>query len=85
MAYVIDFKPSARKAMSNLDRTVAVRILGAIEALADNPRPPGCKKLADEDNLWRIRIGDWRVVYQIQDDKLLVLVVRVAHRSDVYR
>lgn len=53
--------------------------------LADDPRPTGVVKLAGDDNLWRIRIGNYRVVYEIYDDQLIVLVLRVAHRKDIYR
>jgi mRNA interferase RelE/StbE len=55
-----------------------------LENLADNPRPPGCKKLKGGDKEWRIRVGDYRVVYTIDDAKLLVEVTRIRHRSDVY-
>jgi len=57
----------------------------ALAVLRDDPRPPGCVKLTGADDLWRIRVGQYRVVYTIRDDELLVLVVRVAHRRDVYR
>jgi hypothetical protein len=57
----------------------------ATAALGDNPRPPGCVKLAGADDLWRIRVGQYRVVYAIREAELLVLVARVAHRRDVYR
>jgi mRNA interferase RelE/StbE len=56
-----------------------------MEELRTNPRPPGVVKLAGDDNLWRIRIGDYRVVYEIHDNRLIVLVLRVAHRKDVSR
>ncbi len=56
-----------------------------MDALAANPRPKGVKKLTGLDNLYRIRAGDYRIVYQIRDDRLIVLVVRIGHRKDVYR
>ena len=59
------------------------RIADAMTRLADQPRPPGCKKLTGID-AWRIRVGDFRVVYEIHDDRLLVLVVRIGHRREVY-
>ena len=62
-------------------RRVDARIL----ALAEDPRPPGAKRLAGSEGLHRIRVGDYRVVYAIEDDVLLVLVVRIGHRRDVYR
>ncbi len=84
MVYQISFKPSAKRELAKLPNDAAERIARAIDALASQPRPPGCKKLAGEE-AWRVRIGDWRVVYQIHDARLVVLVVRVAHRRDVYR
>ncbi len=61
------------------------RIVSRIQALADAPRPVGCEKLAGESDRYRIRVGRYRIVYSIADDELLVLVVRVAHRKEVYR
>jgi mRNA interferase RelE/StbE len=83
--YRVLFKPSADKALRKLPESVQKRIAAAAEELGDDPRPPGCVKLKCEADLWRIRVGDYRVVYAIQGDELLVLVVRVAHRKDVYR
>ena len=61
------------------------RIVRALEILAGNPRPPGVVKMAGDDDLWRVRVGDFRIVYEIHDDVLLVLVLRIGHRGDVYR
>jgi len=61
------------------------RIFPSLESLAANPRPPGCKKLKGGDNEWRIRVGDYRVVYTIDDGKFLVEVTRIRHRSEVYK
>lgn len=83
--YSVEFRPSAEKSLDKLDGRSRARILRRIIALAVDPRPPGVKALTGERGLWRIRIGDYRVVYEINDTKLLVLVVRIAHRSDVYR
>lgn len=83
--YAVLFKPSADKQLRRLPEDVQKRIVRAVEALADDPRPAGSVKLADEDNLWRIRVGNYRVVYAIDEDKLIVLVLRVAHRKDIYR
>jgi mRNA interferase RelE/StbE len=78
-------KPSAEKQLDRLPANVRRRVLDALESLCDQPRPPGCVKLKGEDDVWRIRVGTYRIVYSIHDDKLIVLVVRVAHRKDVYR
>jgi mRNA interferase RelE/StbE len=64
---------------------VQERIVGRIEELAAEPRPRGAVKLQGEDDLYRIRVGDYRVVYTIRDEELIVLVLRVGHRRDVYR
>lgn len=83
--YRLDWRSSARKDLNRLDRQVAARILLAINALTNNPRPPGVKRLKGAANLWRIRVGDYRVVYVIEDDRLVVLVTAVASRGAVYR
>ena len=83
--HAIEFHPSADKALRKLPVGTQRRIVAAVERLADDPRPPGCVKLAGDENLWRIRVGDYRVVYEIHDKRLLVLVVRVGHRRDVYK
>jgi mRNA interferase RelE/StbE len=84
MPYRVAFMPRGRRELANLPKPIGERIAREIDALAYQPRPPGCKKLTNEDNLWRIRVGDYRVVYQIHDDRLIVLVVRIGHRRDVY-
>lgn len=78
-------KPSAEKQLDRLTAKVRNRVLAALEELRGDPRPPGCVELAGDDNLWRIRVGSYRVIYEIHDDMLIVLVLRVAHRRDVYR
>jgi mRNA interferase RelE/StbE len=79
------FKPSADWQLRKLPADVQRRIVAQVATLALNPRPRGVVKLAGDDNLWRIRIGDYRVVYEIHDDRLIVLVLRVANRKDVCR
>ena len=83
--YTVLFKRSADKALQKLPEKVQRRIVLAASELAVEPRPVGCVNLEGEDNLWRIRVGDYRIVYTIEDQKLMVLVVRIAHRKDVYR
>jgi mRNA interferase RelE/StbE len=84
MGRSVEFKVSVRKQIASLPKVQADRIIRAAMALADNPRPAGCKKLKGRD-AWRIRIGGYRVVYEIHDDALIVLVVRVAHRKKAYK
>lgn len=83
--YTVHFKPSADRQLQRLPLSVQKRVVGEVSALAENPRPAGVVKLVGDDNLWRIRIGDYRVVYEIHDNRLIVLVLRVAQRKDVYR
>jgi mRNA interferase RelE/StbE len=82
--YSLEIKQSAQKELDALDDPPFARIDRKILALSDNPRPSGCKKLRGYKDLWRIRVGDWRVVYIINDDTKIVAVTRIAHRRDVY-
>jgi mRNA interferase RelE/StbE len=82
--YVVEIKPSARKELEALPDNVLERIVRKIEALAHVPRPAGCKKLKGHKDQWRIRTGDWRVVYIIDDTGRTVGVTRIAHRREVY-
>ena len=86
MAYQIEISRPARKQIKKLDPEVRHRIARRIDALADEPRPGGVVKLTDvSPPLYRVREGQYRIVYTIDDDKLIVLVVRVGHRSEVYK
>lgn len=84
MAYSIEFRPSVRKELSSLSREMHRRVLQAILSLAQDPCPPGCKLLRGERR-FRIRVGDYRVLYEVRHEVLLILVVRVGHRREVYR
>lgn len=79
--YSIVLARSARKELECLDAPVVQRIFPEIEALAQEPRPKGCHKLRGEKNWWRIRVGDYRVIYTVDDDKRLIDIVAVRHRS----
>ena len=83
-AHLIRFKSSADKELDALQGQQCTRILRAIRNLGNNPRPPGCKKLKNRD-AYRIRVGEYRIIYEIHDDVLIVLIVRVAHRRDAYK
>ncbi len=85
MAYEVRLKPSAERALRKLPAQIRSRIGSRLDALAVNPRPPGCEKLGGVEDLYRVRAGDYRIVYQVSDDVLLVLIVTIGHRSDVYR
>lgn len=83
--YQIELTRGAVKGMRKLDAGVRGRIHLAIEALADDPRPAGCLKLSGSEDLWRIRVGDYRILYEIHDERLVVVLVRIAHRRESYR
>jgi mRNA interferase RelE/StbE len=83
--YSVNFARSARKELENLSGDVAGRILAKIELLAANPRPVGVIKLHGQKNLWRMRVGDYRVVYSIDDFSKAVDISVIRHRRDVYR
>lgn len=82
--YSVRFVRSARKELEALPDTAINRIFPRIEALANNPRPAGCKKLRGARDLWRIRIGNYRVIYQIEDAILLVEIRALGDRKDIY-
>ena len=83
-SYDVSLTSSAEKELKKLSSQLIARIAPRLENLASNPRPPGCKKLKGGDHEWRIRVGDYRVVYAIDDAKLIVEVTRIRHRSEVY-
>lgn len=83
--YTIELKASAAKALAALPRRDQVRVGDKIDALAIEPRPYGAKALRGEPGLLRVRVGDYRVIYSVEDNVLHVLVVRVAHRREAYR
>jgi mRNA interferase RelE/StbE len=83
--YKVVISRSAEKDLSKLSKKVLLPISNAIDALEVNPRPPGCKKLKGAtENLWRIRVGDYRIIYAIADEVRIVDVRKVGHRKDIY-
>lgn len=84
-AYRIELRPRAEKELAALPRDAQRRIVRAIDGLAEDPRPAGCVALKGGDGLLRIRVGVYRVVNLVEDDRLVVLVVRIGPRRDVYR
>ena len=85
MAYTIQFKPLALRQLEKLPHDVQKKLAAKIETLRDNPFPAGCKKMEAIADAWRARVGDYRVVYQVHHRVLLVLVLTVGHRKEVYR
>ena len=84
MTYSVRIASAARRQVRKLPRDGQERVIAVLALLADEPRPPAAKKLTGRD-AWRVRTGDWRIIYEIHDDQLLVLVVAAGHRRDVYR
>lgn len=83
-SFRIEFAKSAEKDLRKIDRSMIPRLLAEIESLETNPRPDGVRKLVGSERTYRIRIGQYRVVYEIEDDRLILFVVRIAHRKDAY-
>ncbi|MDI6770265.1 MAG: type II toxin-antitoxin system RelE/ParE family toxin [Anaerolineales bacterium] len=84
-SYQIELKFSALKELEKLPRQVLPRAIAAIKRLAENPYPPGVKKLAGFERTYRVRVGDYRIMYEIYEDRLIIEIIRVKHRRDVYR
>jgi len=82
--YELLIRPSVAKDVRGIPRSDLEKILGRIQSLREDPRPPGCVRLSGSE-CYRIRQGDYRIVYEIHDDRVVVIVVRVGHRRDVYR
>jgi mRNA interferase RelE/StbE len=83
-SYNVTLKRSAQKEVRALDAALRVRVIRAVRELADVPRPPGCRKLIDSDDRWRIRVGDYRIIYTVDDAGRSVDVVAVRHRGKAY-
>jgi mRNA interferase RelE/StbE len=83
--YSIELKPRAAKFIATRSKKIQRQLIAHIEALATNPRPAGFKLLYAKEKLYRIRSGNYRIIYQIQNRKLLVVVVKVGDRKDIYR
>jgi mRNA interferase RelE/StbE len=85
MTYQVEFTKQAAKQFRSLPDLAQQRIIPKVDALSIDPRSSGSVKLAGEENLYRIRVGDYRIIYSIEDDLLVILVVKIAHRREVYR
>lgn len=85
MRYEVTLAPAAARQLRKFDAQVRRRVQAAIELLADDPRPPAATRLVGGAGEWRVRTGDYRIVYEIEDDRLLVLVVSVGHRREIYQ
>lgn len=84
MTYRVEFTTACARHIRKLPRPARERVLDAIAGFADDPRPPGARKLVGEQDAWRLGVGDYRVIYEVLDQALTVTVVRAAHRREVY-
>jgi mRNA interferase RelE/StbE len=84
VTYRVSLAPSAARELRKFDPDVRRRIQAALELLAAEPRPPAATRLVGGSGAWRVRTGNYRIVYEINDDRLLILVLRMAHRREVY-
>lgn len=85
MTYSIEFSKRAERQFNTLPQQIQKRLQLRIDALATNPHPRGAKKLEENENRYRIRVGDYRIIYEVQDVALVVILVRIGHRREVYR
>ena len=85
MTYRVGLAPAARRSLRRLDPPVRRRIQAVIDLLAEDPRPPAATRLVGGSGEWRVRSGDYRVIYEIEDSQILVLVLRLGHRREIYR
>jgi mRNA interferase RelE/StbE len=85
MAYRIEFSPAAARQLKRINRRVLERIAEKIDSLAIEPRPAGAEKLSGYDDIYRVRVGDYRIVYGVKDRLVLVAILRVGDRADVYQ
>jgi len=85
VAYAVSLLPAAEREWRKLSREILPRVSSALLALEDEPRPRGVAKLSGGSDRWRIRVGDYRIIYEIDDAAHEITVLRIAHRRDVYR
>ena len=85
MAYRVELVPSAARAFRKLDHRAQLRVQRKIDSLADDPRPPGVKLLSARERIYRLRAGSFRILYQVNDKVLIILVIAIGHRREVYR
>jgi len=83
-AYTVAVSNSAQKEIKALEHGIRLRVIRSLRSLADEPRPPGCRKLVGSQNRWRVRVGDYRVIYTVDDAGRVVEIVAVRHRSKAY-
>ncbi|MGI8642040.1 MAG: type II toxin-antitoxin system RelE family toxin [Pyrinomonadaceae bacterium] len=85
MKYQVDFKPSAARELRKLPKDIAKRISKKIDSLADNPFPYGYTEMKGSQNYYRVKVGDYRIIYTVEHGEILILVVSIGHRREIYR
>ena len=83
--YKIEWKQSAKKELKKLKKAVIPRIIKAVKSLSINPHPTGSRKLQCSEHLYRVRLGDYRIVYSVENKIVLIEIIRIGHRKDIYR
>jgi mRNA interferase RelE/StbE len=83
--YKIEISSTAEKSLKKIAKKDLAKIIEAIQILSINPFPEGCRKLAGEEGTYRIRQGDYRIIYEVEGKKLLILILKIGHRKDIYR
>jgi len=83
--YKIEWRPSAKRELKKLEKPLISKLIGVIDELGKNPFPLGCKKLVSTEHTYRIRMGDYRIVYSVFQDQLIVEIVKIGHRREVYK
>ncbi|MDJ0660000.1 MAG: type II toxin-antitoxin system RelE/ParE family toxin [Crocosphaera sp.] len=84
-SYKIKWKTSAKKELKRLDKKAIIRLLEAIESLANNPYPAGVKKLVNSGDSYRIRVGEYRIIYEIQSSVLIIYIIKIGSRQNIYK
>jgi len=85
MPYIVKFTSHAARSFHKLSREVQTRLSPSIESLKENPRPPGSEKLKGANDAYRIRVGDYRILYEVKDKELIVYIIEAGHRREVYK
>ncbi|MBN2317608.1 MAG: type II toxin-antitoxin system RelE/ParE family toxin [Acidobacteria bacterium] len=83
--YKIEISATAERQLKKIRREDQVRILGAVSLLARNPHPDGCRKMSGYDDVYRIRVGNYRVIYEIDGKRIVVVILKIGHRREIYR
>lgn len=83
--YKIEISSTAEKALKKIPKKDLIKVIEAIQILSINPFPPGSRKLSGEDGVYRVRQGNYRIIYEVVDGKLIILVLKIGHRKDIYR